>query len=213
MTRLVATWQEALLEVRLGHADRVATLADEMQLLVDEFSLEQGRTACQWFHGWAQSRKAGSHEGYRLIREACEQSTRLGMRAGASEVLGYATEALLLAGEHDAAHTELQQALQVAAELGERVYLPQLWLLEAALARAQGQSAAAGASVRRAIDEARAQEAPWLELLALVDLCEHHDAAADDLQILAALIDRLPEASDTVLIRQARSLVQGSMRG
>jgi DNA-binding winged helix-turn-helix (wHTH) protein/tetratricopeptide (TPR) repeat protein len=213
MTRLVATWQESLLEVRLGHADRVATLADEMQVLVDEFSLGQGRTAYQWFRGWAQARKARSHEGYRLIHEAYETSTRMGMRAGASEVLGYAVEALMLAGEHDAAHTELQQALQVAAELGERVYLPQLWLLEAALARARGQSAAAVASVRRAVEEARAQEAPWLELLALVELCEYHDAAADDLQALRALVDRLPEASGTALVGQALSLLQDTKQG
>ena len=66
----------------------------------------------------------------------------------------------------------------------------------------------AAASVRRAIEEARAQEAPWLELLALVDLCEHHDAAAAERSALAALVDRLPEAGDTVPMRRARSILQ-----
>ncbi len=55
MTRLDATWRLALLEVRLGNAERVAALAEEMQALVDEFSLAQGRTACRWFRGWAQA--------------------------------------------------------------------------------------------------------------------------------------------------------------
>ena len=117
---------------------RVAILADEMQDLVEEFSIEQGRTACRWFRGWAQARQGRPREGHRLIREAYEQSSRLGMRAGASEVLGYATEALLLAGDCEGAQVQLQEAQEVADELGERVYLPQLWLLEAALARAQG---------------------------------------------------------------------------
>jgi len=45
------------------------------------------------------------------------------MRSGASEVLGYAAEALLLAGDYDAAHLELQEAFRVGEELGERVYL------------------------------------------------------------------------------------------
>jgi len=206
MTRLVATWHEALFEVRLGNTGRVATLADEMRALVDEFSLGQGRTACQWFRGWADARAGQPVEGYRLVREAYEQNVRLGMRAGASEVLGYAAEALLLAGNCDGAQACLQEALQVADELGERVYLPQLLLLEAAIARQQGRADAAAASALRAVEEARAQEAPWVELRALVDLCEHHGATTEDRLALAALADRLPEAADTDAARKARSL-------
>ena len=208
MTRLVATWQEALFEVRLGNASRVATLADEMRALVDEFSLGQGRTACQWFRGWADARNGQPVEGYRLIREAYEQNTRLGMRTGASEVLGYAAEALLLAGDRDGAQARLREALQVADELAERVYLPQLLLLEAAIARAQGRADAGAASARRAIEEGRAQKAPWFELLALADLCEHHEATAAERSALAVLVDRLREAGDTMSVRRARAILR-----
>jgi hypothetical protein len=62
------------------------------------------------------------------------------------------------------------------------------------------------ASARRAVEEARAQEAPWVELLALADLCEHHGTTAEDGLALAALVDRLPEAADTDAARRARSL-------
>ncbi|HWH84259.1 MAG TPA: AAA family ATPase [Burkholderiaceae bacterium] len=208
MTRLVAAWQEALLEVRLGSADRLATLADEMQALVDEFSLPHGQTACQWFRGWAEARKGRPREGYRLIREAYEHNTRLGMRAGASEVLGYAAEALLLAGDVEGAQAQLQEALQIADELGEGVYLPQLLLLQAAIARAQGRPEAGAVSVRRAAEEARAQQAPWLELLALAELCAHHDASPGERQALATLVDQLPEAASTEQVVRARSLLQ-----
>ena len=208
MTQLVATWHEALFEVRLANAERVATLAEEMRSLVDEFSLAQGRTACRWFHGWAQALNGAPLEGHRLIREACEENIRLGMRCGASEVLGYAAQALLLAGDRDAAQAQLQEALRVADELAERVYVTQLWLLEAAIARARGQARSGAASVRRAIEEARAQEAPWLELLALVDLCEHHEAATAEYRNLGALVDWLAEASDTVPVQRARSILQ-----
>jgi hypothetical protein len=208
MTRLVAAWQEGLLEVRLGSADRLAALADQMQALVDEFSLAHGQAACQWFRGWAQARMGRPHEGYRLIREAYEHNTRLGMRAGASEVLGYAAEALLLADDVEAAQAQLQEALQIAEELGEGVYLPQLQLLQAAIARAQGRPEAGALSVRQAVEEARAQEAPWLELLALAQLCAHHDASAAERQALAELLDRLPEAADSEPAERARSLLQ-----
>ena len=208
MTRLVAVWQETLLEVRVGSPERVAALVDEMQALVDESSLAHGQTACQWFRGWAEARKGQPREGHRLIREAYEDNIRLGMRAGASEVLGYAAEALLLAGDVEGAQAQLQEALQIADELGEGVYLPQLLLLQAAIARAQGRPEAGAASVRRAVEEARAQEAPWLELLALVELSAHQNAEAGERQALAALVDQLPEAAGTEAVERARSLLQ-----
>ena len=100
----------------------------------------------------------------------------------------------------DGAQRQLEQASRSRTPHGERVYLPQLLLIEGAIARARGQPAAALASVRSAIKEARAQEAPWLELLALVELCEHEGAKAKDRQALAALVDRLPEAADTNVV-------------
>ena len=115
---------------------------------------------------------------------------------------------MLLAGQHEAAQAQLDEALQIAHELDERVVLPQLWLLGAAIARAQGRAGAGAASVRRAIDEARTQQAPWLELLALVDLCEHHDAAAAQRSALADLVDRLPEAGDTLPVRRAQAILR-----
>ena len=122
----------------------------------------QSRSALSW-EQWPRPEVRGCQgpgRGWRTdIREAYEEHTGL----------GYAAEALLLAGNYDAAHAELQEALRVGEELGERVYLPQLLMLEAAIARAQGRSDASNAALRRAIEEARAQEASWLELLARRD--------------------------------------------
>jgi DNA-binding winged helix-turn-helix (wHTH) protein len=206
-TRLVALWFDALFEVRLGNAERVAALADEMRALVDESEVAQGRIACRWFRGWADARMGQPRDGYRRIREAYEDNTRLGMLAGGSEVLGYATEALVLAGDWDGAQHELEDALQVANTLGERVYLPQLFVLQAAIARARGGRTAADAAIRRAIAEARAQETPWLELMALVELCDRHTATAKDRRALAAIVDQLPEALDTAAVARAQVLL------
>jgi len=207
MTRLVAFWQEALLEVRLGNVNRLSAVADEMQALVEEFSLAHGLTASQWFRGWAYARGGRPREGHQLIREAYEQNIRLGMRAGTSEVLGYAAEALLLAGDVEGAQAGLGEALHIADALGERVYLPQLLLLEAAIARGEGNANADAHAVRRAIEEARTQQASWLELLALVELCEHHSVTPEENQALSAIVGQLPEAADTALARRAQALV------
>jgi ATP/maltotriose-dependent transcriptional regulator MalT len=208
MARLVAIWYDALFEVRLGNAERVAALADEMRALVDEFALALGQNACRWFSGWAAARMGDPLEGYRRIREGYEENTRLGMFSGGSEVLGYAAEALVLKGDWGAAQEQLQEALQVADTLTERVYLPQLYLIEAAIARARGKPAIANASLRRALAEARAQDSPWLELLALMDVCEHEGATAEDRRALAALVDQLPEANDTVTLARAKALLK-----
>ena len=212
MARLAALWYGALFEVRLGNAERVAALADEMHALVGEFALALGRTASRWFRGWADARMGEPRDGHRRIRDAYEENARLGMLAGASEVLGYATEALILAGDLDGAQKELEQALHAADKLRERVYLPQLHLMAAAIDRARGERKAAAASVRRAIAEARTQDAPWLELMALIELCEKDRATPEDRSALAALVEQLPDARDTTAIAKARALIHTAKR-
>ena len=145
--------------------------------------------------GWVQARSGDPNGGFRLIREAYEDDLRLGMRAGGSEVLGYAAEALLRAGDWRAAQRQLDEAFEIVNSLGERVYLPQLMLIEAAIAEARGDVASAYESMRRAVTEARMQEAPWLELMALRELCAHDDATDDERRALAALTAQLPQAT------------------
>ena len=206
MGQLAAMWFDALFEVRLGDTQRVAVLAGEMRALVDKFGLAQGRGS-EKFAGWAEARMGQPRDGYRKIRHTYEQNKRLGRLAGSSEVLAYAAEALVLAGDWEAAQLELHEAFEVAEALGERMYLPQLFQIEAAILRAGGQPDGARSSVCRAIAEARAQETPWFELLALVELCEHKGATVDDRSALAALVDRLPEANDTGAVTRARVLL------
>jgi len=193
--------------VRLGHAERVAELADEMRTIVEEFALAQGGAASEWFRGWAEARSGNAREGCGRIRAAYENNTSLGMLAGGSEVLGYAAEALVLAGDLEGADRELQHALEVARAQDERVYLPQLYLTEAAIARARGNSAAAEEAVRRGLAEAREQEAPWHVLLALVELCQHGKAGAADWDALATVLEQVPEAAETAPALRAREMI------
>jgi DNA-binding winged helix-turn-helix (wHTH) protein len=201
---MVTIWCDALVEVRLGDAERVGVLADQMSSLVDRFALAQGRTACRWFRALADARRGDARDSFAQIRSAYEENTALGMIAGGSEVLGYAAEALVLQGALDDAQAQLEQAFEIVNTHGERIYLPQLLLTESAIARARGRRAAADASIRRALEEARAQEAPWLELLALTKLCESSSAKSADRRALGALISELAEGHDTPAHARAR---------
>jgi DNA-binding winged helix-turn-helix (wHTH) protein/tetratricopeptide (TPR) repeat protein len=210
MARLVVLWFDALAEVRLGRPERVGALADEMRGLVEKFSIGQGGAACQWFRGWADARMGNPLEGFRRIRDAHDKNIGLGMIAGASETLGYAAEALLLARDFAGAQAQLDQAMAIADRYGERIYLPQLHLLAAAVARGQGRDATALSSVRRAIAEAQAQRSPWLEWLASIELCEHAGATTEDRRALAALTAGLGEATDTPAYARAQAVIHRS---
>ncbi len=95
----------------------------------------------------------------------------------------------------------------------ERVYQPQLSLLEAAIARGRGDDDAAAATLRRALVEARAQESLWLELLALVALSESMHATDAHRARLAALVEHLPEAAGTSAAQRARALLDRAEQG
>ena len=209
MAVMVTIWFDALLETRLGNADRVAFLATEMQALVDEYSLAQGRTACRWFQGWAEARRGMPREGFHRIREAYDENVALGMVSGGTETLTYAAEALIAAGDFDGARAQLDEALTLVDRHDERICVPQLRLIEAAIARQRGDPGRADGAIRAAIEEARAQGAPWLELLALASLVEHAEPSAGELASLATLVARLDEAQDTALAVRARALLAG----
>jgi tetratricopeptide (TPR) repeat protein len=208
MALLVTIWYDALCAIRFGDAARVAALADDMRALVDKFALVQGETASRWFRAWVDVRRGEPLEGFRQIRAAYEKNTALGMISGGSETLGYAAEALVLHGDLNGAEEQLRQALEVVNTYGERIYLPQLLMTEAVIARARGQRADADASIRRAIAEARAQRAPWLELLTLTELCDDATATVDDHRALDALVAQLSEAADTPAIARATALLE-----
>ncbi|GAB3090463.1 hypothetical protein GCM10027159_03310 [Lysobacter terrae] len=207
MAVMIAIWFDALHETRLGNTGRVAALAAEMRAVVDEYSLAQGRTACRWFQGWAEARLGQPREGFRRIRDACDENMSLGMLAGATETLTYAADALIAAGDFDAAQMQLDEALMLADRHDERICLPQLRLSEANIARHRSNPRRADSAIRAAIEEARAQGASWSELLALVDLVEHAKPAADDFAALASLVARLDESQDTPLAIRARALL------
>ncbi len=205
--QMAALWLEAMFEQRVGNAERVADLAQRLLALVDEFALPDGHAVHLWFRGWAEAQLGDPRAGYRLIREGHEEALRLDMRAYAGETLGYATEALIRAGDWLAARQQLDEAMQLASSTGERSCLTQLMLLDARIADALGEPARARESVRQAIAEARAQEALWPHLIATTALCERADASDEDARSLGSLLDGFTEGLDTAPVARARALL------
>jgi len=206
--RQAAWWFEGLLGVRAGEPERVADAAARLQTMHDEeYDAPEGKAAALWFGGWAQAQLGHPREGHRLIRQGHDEVTRIGMRAFGGETLGYAAEALLLAGDAAGARREIDEAVVAAQATGDRSALPRLWMIEARIERALGDPQRARVSLERAIAEASQQEAAWLELLARSALCERDDATRDERAALGALVDRLGEGRDTPAFAHAAALL------
>jgi len=208
-----ALWLDGWFEVRMGNPQRVAEVSEQLRALVEENAMPQSRAAHHWFRGWSQAQLGDPRAGYRVIREGYEQAARLGMRAWASETLGYAAEALARAGDWVAARRELDEAMQCASAIGGREYLPQLLLLDARIADGLGEPDRAREAIWQAIAEARTQEAPWLEMIALSALCERKNATAKDFAALRHVLDRLTEGLDTPPAARARALLEAPRKG
>lgn len=204
--KLAALWIEGHFQVRLGNAARVMEVTQQLRALSEEHGLIQAQAAGLLFGGWAQAQLGDPRAGHRLIREGYELAIALGIRAWASEFLGYAAEALAEARDWARAREELDAAMRCAEEIGERQYLPQLLLLDARIADGLGKPKRAAEAVRQAVAEAHAQQAPWLEMIALSAVCEREDATAADRASLRRVLQGI-ESRDTKPVARAVALL------
>ena len=122
---------------------------------------------------------------------------------------GYAAEALASAGDWAGAGRQVDEAMRCADAIGEREYLPQLLVLDARIADALGESKRAGESLRHAVAEARAQEAPWLEMIALAAVCVGKDATTRHRQALRLVLEKVAGGRDTPPVARALALLEG----
>ncbi|MBI3775211.1 MAG: winged helix-turn-helix domain-containing protein [Gammaproteobacteria bacterium] len=208
MSQMVVNWFGALLEIRLRDAARVGARAAALRKIVDEAALAQGEGPSQWFRGWADAHHGNPRDGFQRIRAAYTHNTGLGMYSGAAEVLSYGAEALALAGDWPEAQAQLDEAMQLAEQLGERVYLTQMLVLQGRIAHAQGDAGSARAAMQDALREARAQCSVWMELTALAALCELDNPTAEDLDALSEACAGLSEGLDTPLVVRAQELLR-----
>ena len=181
-----------------------------MQQVVEDAALAQGRLANRWIRGWARARQGDPRDGFLEIQAAYQDNIELGMLAGSSEAIGYAVEALLLAGQIVEAQAQLDKAFERVSALDERVYLPQLYVLQARIAAGLGRDDAVLSALREGREEARRAQATWLELwvnLASWDLLGGDVAQRTE---LADIIARLPEGGDIEMLRRARALLDSA---
>ena len=207
LARMIATWLAMLCDIRRGARDEVAAMAAQLRSITDDGALAQSEGPSQWLAGLVLAWSGMAAEGHAQIDHAYRQSAQVGMLYGSSEVLGYAAEALVLAGDWARAELQVDEALQLAARLHDHSYRTQLLLLKRRIALAEGATQVAERATRQALLEARRQQSPWLEVTVLVDVCEGPLARLEDLEALRGVVESLREGSGAPLLARARALL------
>ena len=210
MALMITIWFDALCRIRHGDADGVARLAEEMRTLVEEFSLTQGSAAHQWFRGWADAGTGRGRESFRNIREAYDRNRAIGMIAGGRRRSG--TRPKRCSGGRLACSTEqLEQALAIVSDFGERICLPKLRLIEGAhragaRSSLQRRRLRPGAPFSRLANRARGG---WscLRWYRSASVERHPTGSAT---CWPQLVDQLADADDTAELARARALLAGT---
>ena len=197
LARSLARWRAGMLEVRLGNPEKVLEHATVVDGIVLKTCVAQGDGPARYLRGWAMAHQGDPLGGLALIRDGLERHLRIGMISSSTEVMGYAAEALVLAGDWEAANRELALAFARAREIDEHCYVPMLLLLQARVAGGQGDEEAACRWLREAVRTAREQEAPGFELKAANALVQHPASTDEDRQALGTLLGTLTQGHET----------------
>jgi tetratricopeptide (TPR) repeat protein len=208
MSQLAARWLAAMNYVRLRDVDQVAAHAEALRKIAHDAGLSTRVAPGEWFGGWADAHRSTSLAGFKRIRDAHTNTTKLGLWWGAAEIICLGAEALAAAEDWSQAERELDQAMQLAQRFGERLYLTEMWLLRARIARARGDTKTARNALVAALQEARDQGSIWLELAVRVAQCEAPGATRQDFEVLKQVRAQLKEGADTALLQSADKLLQ-----
>lgn len=160
--------------------------------------------------GWAVAARGAPEEGVGELRRGLDLSRATGARMDDSYYLGLLADACLRAGRHAEGLAAVAAGLEGAPRGGRFFYRAELHRLRGEILAATGKHAEARAALEQALEEARSQGSPALELRAAVGLARlladggETDAAR---MLVAPVYGRCTEGFDTPDLREAAALL------
>ena len=122
------------------------------------------------YRGWAKTRTGDVAEGISLLRSGSSTYSATGARSRIAYHIALLAKACEIAGQVEEALSLLDNALQIAARIGERWFAAELYRIKGELMLLQGDPAAAEEFYRQALTIAKEQEAKLWELRAAISL-------------------------------------------
>ena len=208
-----ALWFVGEGQVVRGDAAAAVATAGELLALCDEHKLPQPRATALMFQGWALARSGDVAEGNRRLEEGLAVWDGLGARSYLPRGLCLLAEVRLLAGRHAEGLQQVERALAVATETGERWCVARMHRLRAELLlHSHGRNdEAVETSLRAAVDVARSQGATAWELqgaISLARLMAERGERAEAHDLLASVYARFGEGLDAPDLREAKELLE-----
>ncbi|WP_299397631.1 AAA family ATPase [Pelagibius sp.] len=162
----------------------VGRCAERVVALAGEKGYPHWRSLGQMFQGWLKARGGDSAAGIEVFRQALAAHRATGEVLEVCYFLGLLAELLGADGAPEAGLAQIDEALEMVGQTGERWYEAELHRIRGALllSAAEPEPARAEAEFQRALDLAGAQDARLWALRAAVSLAQlhldHGDAAA-----------------------------------
>ncbi|MCW5635154.1 MAG: AAA family ATPase [Rubrivivax sp.] len=207
MARLVGHWIVGMLGVRFDDVEAADAAARGLEDLVATTTIQQAQGPALWFRGWVEVQRGRPAEGHALVRRGYALYEEVKTYAGCTEVLSYATEALLMQSLWDEAEATLDEAQVLVDRFEERLWVTELLLQRARVAAGRGDAAGERRHVLEALAEARRAAAPGAGLKAAVALASLGDASAADRETLREAYAQVTEGLDIPVCARARALL------
>ncbi len=182
----------------VGHAERLWKRLPMPYLMIVGEALRGWLDVCE-----------GSPGGIEKILRSVERSRTEGETLHLTYTLLLLARARAMAGECHQGRAAAREGLSWSHSHNQRYLEAELWRVDGELAHRGGETAAATASLRRAVETASAQGADWLELRALHSLASRFPDQTVREQ-LGNLVETIPSGHDLPAFRAATGLLSES---
>jgi predicted ATPase len=204
-------WNVCRGQVARNDTAAIMDTATELLALSEEHGIPHERASALAYLGWATGQTNDVAQGVQRLEEGLVAFNRLGLRANLCLAICLLAETYFTSGRYESGMEQANRALAVSSEIGDRWYLPQIYIIHARLLQqASSNAEAAEASLRKALEVAELQCAKGWELRAATSLarlwCDQgkRDEARN---LLAPVYGWFTEGFDTRDLKEAKTLL------
>jgi predicted ATPase len=206
-----ALWFVCRAQVARNDAAAVIDTATELLALSEEHGIPHERANALVCLGWAVGQTKDIAQGVQRLEEGLVAFNRGGQRIALCVAICLLAETYFTRGQYESGMEQANRALAASSEIGDRWFLPRIYMIHARLLQqASGNAEAAEASLRKALEVAGLQCAKGWELRAATSLarlwCDQgkRDEARN---LLAPVYGWFTEGFDTRDLKEAKTLL------
>jgi predicted ATPase len=206
-----ALWFVCQAQVARNDATAVMHTATELLALSEEHGFTQRRAIALVYLGWAVGQTKDLTQGVRRLEEGLVAYDRLRLRSNLCLAMCLLAEAYFASGQYESGMEQTNRALAASSEVGDRWFLPRIYMIQARLLQqASANANAAEVSLRKALEVAGLQCAKGWELRAATSLARlwgDQGRPQQARELLAPVYGWFTEGFDTRDLKEAKALL------